>query len=179
MPNRVVALEGVKVVAVSCGYRHTAAISENGTLYTFGRGKYGKLGHGDEQPRLVPRRVGGELEGVKVVAVSCGINHTAAVSEEGTLFTWGKNALSGDAFLPVLVNVSFEDSTLFFLLKYSPFMRDRRLQTSTPFMGIDDFSTSGLDFRTGSTLSFHVTSKVNPSHGCARGSRGLYNPMSG
>ena len=38
-------------------------------------------------------------------------------------------------------------------VKYSPFMGGRRLQTSTPFMGIDDFSTSEFDFRTGSTLS--------------------------
>ncbi|NP_001091192.1 RCC1 domain containing 1 L homeolog [Xenopus laevis] len=42
---------------ISCGSRHTAAVSRSGELYTWGWGKYGQLGHGDtislDQPKLV------------------------------------------------------------------------------------------------------------------------------
>ena len=41
---RVVALLQV-VVCVSAGYRHSAAVSEDGELYTWGEGDFGRLGN--------------------------------------------------------------------------------------------------------------------------------------
>ena len=40
-------LEGVKVVSVACGWRHSIAADDVGSVYTFGWCKYGQLGHGD------------------------------------------------------------------------------------------------------------------------------------
>uniref|UniRef100_A0A669PYK4 RCC1 domain containing 1 n=1 Tax=Phasianus colchicus TaxID=9054 RepID=A0A669PYK4_PHACC len=45
------------VAAVSCGSRHTAAVTRGGELYTWGWGKYGQLGHGDRASCDHPRRV--------------------------------------------------------------------------------------------------------------------------
>ena len=49
--------DGEAVLMVACGNVHTAAVTEGGGVYTFGRGEYGQLGHGDEENQLAPRRV--------------------------------------------------------------------------------------------------------------------------
>ncbi len=38
-------------------YRHSAAVTEDGFLFTWGEGDFGRLGHGDSQSRVVPTRV--------------------------------------------------------------------------------------------------------------------------
>ena len=54
-----------------------------------GNNKYGQLGNGSNQTK--------DRELVKVMdnvaAVSCGMNHTAAIKTDGTLWTWGSNSL--------------------------------------------------------------------------------------
>ena len=42
------------VVKVSCGLDHTAAVTADGALWTWGHGHAGVLGHGDEEDSLVP-----------------------------------------------------------------------------------------------------------------------------
>ncbi|KAM6426224.1 RCC1 domain-containing protein 1 isoform 2-T2 [Liasis olivaceus] len=46
-----------EVRSVSCGSRHTAAVTRTGHLYTWGWGKYGQLGHQDTATSDQPRRV--------------------------------------------------------------------------------------------------------------------------
>ena len=91
MPRRVEGgLLGKRVVQVSCGAFHTAVITSTGELLTFGIGHSGRLGHGEQTKKLVPRRVTGALVGKRVVQVSCGDEHTAAITSTGELFTFGK-----------------------------------------------------------------------------------------
>ncbi|XP_053320365.1 RCC1 domain-containing protein 1 [Spea bombifrons] len=42
---------------ISCGSRHTAAVTRCGELFTWGWGKYGQLGHGDAKSLDHPKRV--------------------------------------------------------------------------------------------------------------------------
>lgn len=42
---------------VAAGAEHTAAVTEDGDLYGWGWGRYGNLGLGDRNDRLVPERV--------------------------------------------------------------------------------------------------------------------------
>lgn len=49
--------QGDKMVMVACGWRHTISVSSLGGLYTYGWSKYGQLGHGDFEDRLVPHRL--------------------------------------------------------------------------------------------------------------------------
>lgn len=58
-------------------------------LASWGMGRDGQLGLGDTEPRSVPTLVGGELEGKTVVSVSCGATHTAAVTDDGKVFSFG------------------------------------------------------------------------------------------
>ena len=83
------ALLGAMVMQVSAGDYHTACITEEGALYTWGAGDYGMLGHGNEDSVMVPTLVQGALLGATVMQVSAGAAHTACITEEGALYTWG------------------------------------------------------------------------------------------
>lgn len=70
--------------------RITAALSQEGLLYTWGCGKDGGLGHGTRfdltLPQAIPRAAFG---GGRVCGVSCGHNFTVAVTAHGHVFTFG------------------------------------------------------------------------------------------
>ena len=92
-PKRVEALFGVKIIQVACGMNHTAVCSEDGHVYTFGRGEDGELGHGDLENRTSPVRVKA-LEDKHITQVQCGDVHTMALTSSGYVFTWGYNSSS-------------------------------------------------------------------------------------
>jgi len=75
---------------VACGWRHTIAISDSGSLYTYGWSKYGQLGHGDNEDHLVPCRVEG-LQNAHITQISGGWRHTMALDVNGQLYGWGWN----------------------------------------------------------------------------------------
>ena len=65
--------DGEAVLMVACGDDHTAVATEGGGVYTFGKGEYGQLGHGDEKNQLAPRRVpAAGFNGERVVMVAAG-----------------------------------------------------------------------------------------------------------
>ncbi|XP_042028607.1 PH, RCC1 and FYVE domains-containing protein 1-like isoform X1 [Salvia splendens] len=99
IPKRVSGLlEGLQVLSVACGTWHSALATSSGKLFTFGDGMFGALGHGDRKNVPFPKEVN-SLSGLKTIAVSCGVWHTAAIIEVGNqsganvlsrkLFTWG------------------------------------------------------------------------------------------
>lgn len=77
------------VSKVSCGWKHTAAVS-GGRVYTWGWGgshgtfsedghsSGGQLGHGDDVDYIEPRLVDFQSN-LKALQVSCGFNHTGAI----------------------------------------------------------------------------------------------------
>mmetsp|Transcript_30680 Transcript_30680/g.80173 ORF Transcript_30680/g.80173 Transcript_30680/m.80173 type:complete len:731 (-) Transcript_30680:486-2678(-) len=87
-PKMVEALHSKPVIAVACGGFHTCAITEAGTLYTWGGGYFGQLGHGDENDRKTPTVVS-RFRDVAVHQVSCGTHHTLALSDNGDVWSWG------------------------------------------------------------------------------------------
>jgi len=85
------AFEESEVLTVACGYFHTMIVKTDGTLWTFGNADDGALGHNDRNTRLVPTRIEAQLFGnAKIVAVAGEVSHSAAVREEGTLYTLGE-----------------------------------------------------------------------------------------
>ncbi|XP_061919257.1 regulator of chromosome condensation isoform X1 [Entelurus aequoreus] len=77
-----------KIVQVIAGGMHTVCLSETGLVYTFGCNDEGALGREtkEEGSEMIPGRV--ELE-EKVVQVSAGDSHTAALTKEGEVYLWG------------------------------------------------------------------------------------------
>ncbi|KAL8140042.1 hypothetical protein V2J09_006063 [Rumex salicifolius] len=88
-PVEFLAVKSVEFVA--CGEYHTCAITACGDLYTWGDGVHraGILGHDSETSHLIPKRVHGPLEGIRVVSIACGTWHSAVITSLGKLFTFG------------------------------------------------------------------------------------------
>eukprot|EP00877_Chromochloris_zofingiensis_P002431 jgi/Chrzof1/12189/Cz06g24150.t1 len=59
-------------------------------LACFGNGQFGRLGHGPETDQIFPKIVS-TLAGSHIKQVSCGGAHTAVVTDDGCLFTFGIN----------------------------------------------------------------------------------------
>ncbi|AWP11407.1 putative E3 ubiquitin-protein ligase HERC2-like [Scophthalmus maximus] len=93
-PTVIAALNGKQtgkhVVHIACGSTYSAAITADGELYTWGRGNYGRLGHGSSEDQTTPMLVTA-LKGLKVVGVACGSGdaQTLAVTENGQVWSWG------------------------------------------------------------------------------------------
>ena len=92
-PNTTIA-GGTNWKQVACGYRHTAAIKTDGTLWTWGWNILGQLGDniaGADRSSPVTTVAGG----TNWKQVACGYFHTAAIKTDGTLWTWGYNGFGG------------------------------------------------------------------------------------
>lgn len=108
-PRLVEGLLGERVLSVSCGGWHTVALCASG-VFTFGRGEFGRLGHGDTKGRLSPTKVD-SLARVDVVAVSAGGSHTCILSREGRVYTFGRGdhgrlgiASKANSYVPVMAH---------------------------------------------------------------------------
>lgn len=77
-----------KIVQVAAGGMHTVCLSDSGNVYTFGCNDEGALGRSATEvgSEMLPGKVA--LDG-KVVQVSAGDSHTAALTDDGMVFLWG------------------------------------------------------------------------------------------
>ena len=89
-PKMIEAFWGERIKEICCGTGHSAAINSQGALYTWGLGDYGRLGHGDTQAQLKPKKVK-TLEFCRVAQIACGSRDAQmmALTEDGRVFTWG------------------------------------------------------------------------------------------
>uniref|UniRef100_A0A3Q2YUA9 RCC1 domain containing 1 n=1 Tax=Hippocampus comes TaxID=109280 RepID=A0A3Q2YUA9_HIPCM len=88
----------LKATRLALGAEHSVLLSASGTVYTWGLGSHGQLGHGgllhEEQPRVVEA-----LWGMTMSCVAAGGWHTVCVSDAGDMYVWGWNE-SGQLGLP-------------------------------------------------------------------------------
>ena len=95
-------------IQISASAHHTLVTTSDGTLYSFGLGKGGRLGTGDEhhQPLPVPiglsvpcNGIGGTGGGIgkgplfrkKVISCVASTNHSLCVTNDGNVYAWGSN----------------------------------------------------------------------------------------
>ncbi|CAI5667999.1 unnamed protein product [Oreochromis niloticus] len=87
-PAPVQCLNMKKAQRISCGQDHTAILTKHGAVFTFGSGQHGQLGHNSLRNELRPRLVA-ELWGAKVTKITCGRNHTLALTESKQVYSFG------------------------------------------------------------------------------------------
>lgn len=96
VPVECVGLREQTVLGIACGGKHCCAVTKQGDVYSWGWNYTGQLGHGDFTDRLSPvllkpLALAKALTGRKIVGVAAGSDHTVAVTDEGTVYTWGGN----------------------------------------------------------------------------------------
>ncbi|XP_078045783.1 E3 ubiquitin-protein ligase HERC2 [Augochlora pura] len=89
-PKLIEELLGTEIVDIACGGNHSAAITSTGWLYTWGKGRYGRLGHGDSEDQLTPKLVEA-LQDYKVIDIACGSGdaQTLCVTDDDNVWSWG------------------------------------------------------------------------------------------
>lgn len=76
-PEIIKELKNDEIIFIAAGDFSSAAINNYGHLYTWGRGKYGILGHGSEENLTIPKRVmDSAVENEKIFNVALGFYHT-------------------------------------------------------------------------------------------------------
>ncbi|MCV4234646.1 S-layer homology domain-containing protein [Virgibacillus sp. LDC1] len=106
-PVQVSGLSGIKAISGGLGY-HGMALSENGTVWTWGKNDNGELGNGTTTQQNAPVTVTG-LSDVK--AIAAGGYYSLALKSDGTVWAWGVNGsgelgdgTTTDRYVPVQVD---------------------------------------------------------------------------
>lgn len=81
-------LLNLQPMVVAAGAWHAAVVGQDGRVCTWGWGRYGCLGHGNEECESVPKVVEA-LSNVKAVHVATGDYTTFVVSKDGDVYSFG------------------------------------------------------------------------------------------
>ena len=82
---------------------HTVFLCKNGSVYSCGQGRGGRLGHGNEQTVLSPKRISG-LDGIFCTAIANANDHTLILDQMGQVFSFGLNTYHQLGHYPVRVH---------------------------------------------------------------------------
>ena len=82
-------MNSVRVVQCALGSEHTGCVTSTGATFMWGSGYYGKLGLGHTRNVYSPAQVR-TLSGHPCSQISCGSQHTLAITKAGDLFAWGR-----------------------------------------------------------------------------------------
>ncbi|KAL8206723.1 UNVERIFIED_CONTAM: hypothetical protein K2H54_021531 [Gekko kuhli] len=88
-PCSVTALRNLDVIYITCGAEHTAVLTQNGSVFTFGDDSAGQLGSSSSAQERGPQKV--DLIDGPVSHLACGSYHTLAyISVSGKLISLGR-----------------------------------------------------------------------------------------
>ena len=91
-PKQVEAFAGQRVVALSAGRCHSIALTADGSVWGWGDGGQGQLGHGDREHQWQPKKIEAFAD-QRVVATSAGGSHSLALTADGAVWSWGGGGL--------------------------------------------------------------------------------------
>ena len=82
---------------IAAGNHHSAIVTTLGNVFTFGFNIYGQLGDGTTVNKGIPTNITGQFTlntGEKIERIMLGVHTSAAVTNQSSVFTWGKNSCS-------------------------------------------------------------------------------------
>ena len=88
-------LAGENIIQISGGAEFSLALTKDGVVFAWGKNHKGQCGTGNSMSvdmyamENMPQPVEGMMEGQKVIKISGGHSHAAAVTDKGELFWWG------------------------------------------------------------------------------------------
>ncbi|KAM5191264.1 putative E3 ubiquitin-protein ligase HERC6 [Mantella aurantiaca] len=91
IPRRITGLCDIKIIQVACGHYHTVALSEDSSVYSWGKNDAGQLGLGYKTTNHASPQLVQYLRGVPLVQIAAGGSQSFALSMSGMVFGWGKN----------------------------------------------------------------------------------------
>ena len=121
VPEVVSKAKHLNICQIQAGEHHSVVLTVEGKVFSFGRGDSGQLGRkapdnskGQVQEGYFdanPGRVIGEMRGCAIKQISCGSNHTLAVSTKSKVFAWGygdngslgHGKVDGDLLFPAMI----------------------------------------------------------------------------
>jgi alpha-tubulin suppressor-like RCC1 family protein len=90
-PTIIEDLKDKNIVGIACGRDSSFALTKEGEVYSWGRDDFGQLAHGRSQRFVSKPRFVASLENEVITSIHMGEFHGVAVTNDGRLFSWGKN----------------------------------------------------------------------------------------
>ena len=109
-------LAGKTIIQIVAGANHNMVLTSDGAVYTWGWNYHGQLGNNtktNSNTIVAVQTIGTTLAGKKIVKIAAGQGHSLALTDDGRVYTWGRNDTgqlgnnaTTDAMLPVAVTVT-------------------------------------------------------------------------
>ena len=108
----IVSIVRVAVKQVSCGCEHTLCVDQHGSVWSWGCGAYGALGHGDTTTLRAPKKITRLKSSMRIRMAVAGAKHSVAITQDdGYLYAWGhgdKGRLGNNSEIGTLVPIRVE-----------------------------------------------------------------------
>ena len=105
------------ITQISLGGAHSSAITSEGRLFTWGKNDYGQLGDGTTTDCYIPTDITSWfnlVEGETITKITLRFWHSAALTSDGRIFTWGSNSdgelgdgTTTDRYIPTEITSQF------------------------------------------------------------------------
>ncbi|KAI9240353.1 hypothetical protein MVEG_08730 [Podila verticillata NRRL 6337] len=98
-PVHVASLKDKVITQVACGTNHTLALDNEGMVYSWGFGGYGRLGHSKQEDLWYPMPIdqfAGSVKISRATKIAAGSSFSMALDGQNQLWLWGKWKTTGD-----------------------------------------------------------------------------------
>ena len=93
VPRKIAELADKIIVDIAGGWDHALACTNAGEVFSWGCGYEGTrpvLGHGSKVRQHTPKRIR-RLQGLRIIKVAAGYDHSLAVTSDGEVYSWGSS----------------------------------------------------------------------------------------
>jgi RCC1 and BTB domain-containing protein len=95
------------IADISCGAFHTLILTQTSELYAVGYNRFGQIGNGYNCDQFTPIKITlNSFESEKIVSITCGYYHSMALTQNGRVYSWGKNNFGQLGIEPTDDNIS-------------------------------------------------------------------------